>query len=132
MLNEINCFDCSNVVLTIEEEPKINNRSKDYSLDDGLALGSEPSDTESHVSCNKKVFYKKLKFNQVLTKINDHYEQDTVHRYSSAMDILASYLKGQKIIYMESRSYTVRILNMLMLPSIFLSGLASIGQEQLF
>ena len=96
------------------------------------ALGSEPSDTDSsQVSTTRKVNYKKLSFNDVLTKINDYYEQDSVHRYSSAMDILASYLKGQKIIYMESRTYCVKILNYLMLPSIFLAGLASIGQEQL-
>ena len=65
----------------------------DEGIDGGdLALGSEPSDTESQTS-TKKIHYKKLSFNDVLTKINEHYEQDTVHRYSSAMDILASYLK---------------------------------------
>ena len=100
--------------------------------DTDIAIGSEPSDTDSsQYSTTRKVVYKKLSFNDVLTKINDYYEQDTVHRYSSALDILASYLKGQKIIYMECRTYNVRILNYLMFPSIFLAGLASIGQEQL-
>jgi len=54
-----------------------------------------------------------------------------VHRYSAALDILASYLKGQKIIYMEARSYTVSILNCLMLPSIFMSALGAILQSPL-
>lgn len=143
---EINSIlDSSNVILDIDNSNFSNKKNRmeesDNSLDDDelnnmdltdeLALGSEPSDTESHESFNRKIRYKKLTFNQVLIQINEHYEQDTVHRYSSAMDILASYLKGQKIIYMESRSYTVGILNMLMLPSIFLSGLASIAQEQM-
>ena len=104
-----------------------------YSSDDNEhAIGSEPSDTESQESTtSRQATYKKISFDEVLTKINIQYEQDTVHRYSSAMDILASYLKGQKIIYMESRSYTVNILNLLMFPSIFLTVIASVGQEQL-
>ena len=64
-------------------------------------------------------------------QINKSYEQDIIHRYSSALDILASYLKGQKIIYMESRSHTVRILNCLMLPAIFLSACVSVIQGPL-
>ena len=94
------------------------------------ALGSEPSDTDSQASLYNRIAYKKLSFFDVQKLINDQYEQDTVHRYSSAMDILASYLKGQKIIYMESRLYCIRILNMLMFPSIALTCLASVGQEQ--
>ena len=99
--------------------------------DEELALGSEPSDTESHASVGRAVRYKKLTFNQLLLQMNEHYEQDTVHKYSSAMDILASYLKGQKIIYMESRTYTANMMNVLMMPAILLTGLASIGQELL-
>jgi hypothetical protein len=125
-------FDISlNIKETSQEFDSISNENIFYNQTDDLALGSEPSDTESHNSFKRKIHYKKLTFDQVLGKINEHYEQDTVHRYSSAMDILASYLKGQKILYMESRSYTIRMLNMLMLPSIFLTGLASVGQEQL-
>ena len=128
----VDCSDCSmsySNIMIIDSIEAGNISGPDDDHDD-LAIGSEPSDTESQ-SSNKKIFYKKLSFNDVLTQINEQYEQDTVHRYSSAMDILASYLKGQKIIYMESRTYSVNMLNMLMLPAIFLTGLASIGQEQL-
>tara|TARA_B100000902_G_scaffold375024_1_gene404557 strand:+ start:1935 stop:3521 length:1587 start_codon:yes stop_codon:yes gene_type:complete len=111
--------------------------------------GSEPSDTESlddydsnsekspgryemnfynQYGGEKSIVYRKLTFDNVRKQINSSYEQDTVHRYSSALDILASYLKGQKIIYMESRSYTVTILNRLMLPAIFVSALISVLQ----
>ena len=121
-MTSTNNVDCSNVILNIEESEKFIN---------DVALGSEPSDTESQYSNTRRIKYKKLSFNEVLVKINKQYEQDTVHRYSSAMDILASYLKGQKIIYMEARSHSVTLLNILMLPSIFLTSLASIGQEQL-
>ena len=79
----------------------------------------------------QKLKYKKLSYNAVRKQINNSYEQDVVHKYSSALDILASYLKGQKIIYMESRSHTETILNKLMLPAIFLSSLVSVIQSPL-
>lgn len=72
--------------------------------------------------------YRKLTYNDVRRQFTASYEQDAVHRYSSALDILASYLKGQKIIYMESRTHTVWLLNLLMLPAIFLSALSSVVQ----
>ena len=75
--------------------------------------------------------YKKLSYNDVRRQINRTYEQDLVHKYSSALDILASYLKGQKIIYMEARYATVSVLNSLMLPAIFLSALVSVVQSPL-
>ena len=99
-------------------------------FDDEFFGGSEISDTDSSQISNSNKNYKKVSFNKVLSKINKYFEQDSVQRYSSAMDILASYLKGQKIIYMEARSHSVNLLNMLMFPSIFFAVLASIGQEQ--
>ena len=96
-----------------------------------MPIGSEPSDTDSQLSPARNITYNKLKFTDVQKTINEHFEQDIVHRYSSAMDILASYLKGQKIIYMESRLYCVRILNVLMFTSIALTCMVSVGQERL-
>lgn len=46
--------------------------------------------------------------------------------FSSAMDILASYVKGQKLIYMEAESFCQNKLNYLMFPSIFASTTASV------
>lgn len=79
---------------------------------------------------NKNLKYKKLSLTDIRRQISLSYEQDAVHRYSSALDILASYLKGQKIIYMESCNHTVTSLNSLMLPAIFLSAVASVSQSQ--
>ena len=46
--------------------------------------------------------------------------------YSSVFDIISSYIKAQKVLYLEGRSYSVFYLNCLMLPAIFLSSLASV------
>lgn len=116
---------------------KSNSKSKykRFVVEDYGGGGSDPSDTsdddaddegETHTHIPQ---YKKLSYEKVKRQINKSYEQDVVHKYSSALDILASYLKGQKIIYMESRNYTVTILNRLMLPAIFLSSFVSVVQK---
>mgnify|MGYP006412150663 CR=1 FL=1 len=69
--------------------------------------------------------FKKLGFQDVERKIEKYYNTPN-HRYSSALDILASYLKGHKIIYMESKAHTSSQLNMLMLPAIALSAIATV------
>ncbi len=69
--------------------------------------------------------YKKLNLHAVEKEINRYY-QDINHEFSAALDILASYLKGQKIIYMESKFWCEQQLNKLMLPAIFLSSLSSV------
>ena len=58
-------------------------------------------------------------------KEKDYKEKDDIND-SCALDIIAVYLKGQKNIYMESKLYCQQILNILMLPAIFISALASV------
>ena len=72
-----------------------------------------------------KVEYTKYTYKDIETYLNVNYSNDK-HQYSSSLDILASYLKGQKIIYMESKRYAERRLNKLMLPAIFISATASV------
>jgi len=79
----------------------------------------------------KRIQYRKLTYSDVKKQVNKHYQQDIIHRYSSALDILASYLKGQKIIYMEARYLTVNQLNRLMFPSIFITAVCSVLQVPL-
>jgi hypothetical protein len=89
----------------------------------------EPTSFEpTSFAINTNITYKKLSFTDIRNQINKAYEQDIVHRYSSALDILASYIKGRKTIYMETRSYTVTILNLLMIPSIFISCVITVLQ----
>jgi hypothetical protein len=69
------------------------------------------------------VTYKKKSYKEVEYEIyNDYFDVNEYH--SCALDILATYLKGQKLIYMESKAYCEFRLNILMMPSIFLSTIA--------
>ena len=77
-----------------------------------------------------KYIRKKLNYHAVENEINKYYLEQN-HKFSSALDILASYLKGQKIIYMESKNYTETQLHKLMMPAILLSATASILPEVL-
>ena len=78
---------------------------------------------------NYDIKYRKLSYETVQRRINATYEQDIVHRYSSALDVLASYIKGHKIIYMESQSYMTRYLNYMMFPAIFVSAVSAVIQS---
>jgi len=83
-------------------------------------------DTSGNLFVNENVItYKKLTYKQTEKEINDDYFPE--HEYhSSALDILASYLRGQKLIYMESKAHCENRLNFLMMPSIFLSTAATV------
>ena len=99
-----------------------------YYVDDELDIVLE-SESESNISnddgnnannknCKNK--YKKYNFKKYEKDIEDTYFEPN-HKYSSSLDILASYLKGQKIIYMEAKAHCDFWLNMLMMPAILLS-----------
>jgi len=72
-----------------------------------------------------KFIFKKYTYKDVEKEINDNYFDESEY-YSSALDILATYLRGQKLIYMESKSFCEKRLNYLMLPAILLSTAATV------
>ena len=69
---------------------------------------------------------KKLSYNYVRRAVNKYHYPDPLHRISSSLDILATFMKGQKHIYMEAQNSTTTRLNYLMLPAIFLSAVCSV------
>jgi hypothetical protein len=130
------------------EEDKLHNNSINLIklkniVDTNNKYGSEPSDTNSSIDeisntdetpvimNYNNVRYKKLSYNTVKRRIQNTYEQDIIQRYSVALDVLASYLKGQKIIYMESQNITILQLNYLMLPAILASSFVSVVQTSI-
>ena len=86
------------------------------------------SDDELEENCKLTGSYHKISYTKVRDSIDTLY-YDECEYYSSAMDILASYVRGQKLIYMESKYYRNQQLNYLMLPAIFLSSLATVSSR---
>ena len=74
---------------------------------------------------NTVINYQRLNYKDVEDDINAQYSTSN-HDYSSSLDILASYLKGQKIIYMESKNHCEYNLHFLMMPAIILSSAATV------
>lgn len=113
-LNNINHYEY-NYPKSIER-----NKSMNISL-------ANDDDISSDISGNKlnKKTYKKFTYKEIEKEIMENYF-DQKSTYSSALDILATYLRGQKLIYMESKSYCENKLNKLMMPSIFLSTAATV------
>ena len=97
----------------------------------GVLPPAEDDSTENDPSGNiadnpeSKKTYKKFTYKQIQEEITNNYF-DSQTSYSSALDIIATYLRGQKLIYMESKSYCENKLNRLMMPSIFLSTAATV------
>ena len=86
---------------------------------------------ETHLSdfplkISKPIGYKKISYEAVVKKIADNYYQKNEF-YSSSMDIMASFVKGQKLIHMEASTLQSTRLNHLMLPAIILSSCAAVA-----
>jgi len=68
----------------------------------------------------------KITLDELKKQLREYYEPSIIHTYSSALDILASFIKSQAFIYNEASNYCRFRLNMLMFPCIFLSSLCSV------
>lgn len=109
--------------------------SNSFNLFNNIFSTNQESPSSTHIHAiskaldeskmNYKVKYRKLSYLQVEQSIDKHYF-DINHKYSSALDILASYLKGHKFIYLESKFHTEQQLNLLMMPAILLSTIATV------
>jgi len=70
--------------------------------------------------------FHKLTLDEVKKKISADYEVSDIHRYSSALDNIASFIKSQAFLYNEAANHCRFRLNLLMLPCIFLSSLCTV------
>jgi hypothetical protein len=73
-----------------------------------------------------EISYTPITYKEIEKKLYKNFFFEKHVYYSSALDILATYLKGQKLIYMESKNFCEHRLNILMMPSIFLSTAATV------
>ena len=107
----------------VREDEQVSNDSASTSDTSGNPIKS--AENANQKINNDQFTYKKYSYQEIEEKIQKNYFEDN-QKYSSALDIVATYLKGQKLIYMESKSYCENKLYKLMLPAIFLSAVATI------
>jgi len=81
---------------------------------------SSNHDIENGITDTSQIQFKR--YYDVEKKMNCMINEDIVVRTSTSLDIVASHLKGQKILYMESSHYMCRMLNFFMIPSLIITG----------
>jgi hypothetical protein len=129
MENEVN--DINEIKLEISENDNNNNNNNNkfnptkFFTNNEILTGDYRAESGSDLSDSENGRKEKLNYFDVEESINRYYF-DVNHKHSSSFDILASYLKGQKIIYMEAKYYCENKLNALMMPAIMLSSAATV------
>ena len=87
--------------------------------------GSKVVDEISNID-SQDIMIDKYDLRDIKNYVDSFNTSPTIHKYSSALDILSSYLKGQKVLYLESRDLYKSYLNFLMIPCIFMSSLCTV------
>lgn len=66
--------------------------------------------------------YAKLKTSDVEKYVKKHYSKTLIDSYSNELDILTTYVRGQKNLYSQSRNITLQKLYLLMCPALMIAG----------
>jgi len=70
--------------------------------------------------------FKKLTYQEVERTLDKYYENEFDNKFSSEIDILTTFMKGQKNLYIQSKIINQHKLNCLMIPSIVIATLVTI------
>lgn len=83
---------------------------------------SENGVYKNHIKYNGR--YKKVTYKDIESSLDKYYDSEKL--YSTELDILTTYMKGQKNIYIQAKHNNQRKLNCLMFPSLFFSAFITI------
>ncbi len=106
-ISEINTVSSSKRKVRFKEDTMVKLKQEELALEDRTELLPYRGFLDIKEMMNTKFAYKEAQL-------------------STTLDIIATYLKGQKLLYLESKSYCEFYLNRLMMPTIFLSSLCSV------
>ena len=92
--------------------------------EDGTIRRKTPIPNTCNNEIDNEYLLTKVSYQDVEYAVSEFYAQQDF--FSAAFDIISTYVKGQKILYTEAHEHCSLYLNVLMLPAIFLSALASV------
>jgi len=102
------------------------NKKKYCGSDSSGPIGYSSEDSSiSGINSKSKMLhnkYKKLSYRDVEKFINKYYNVQVDNKYSSELDILTTYVNGQKNLYIQSKYITQYKLNLITFPSIFVTA----------
>jgi len=95
-------------------------------IEDGTSVIIQVDTNEcgNHMTVSRPLPPKKIGYRDVEIAVSEFYTKQQF--YSAAFDVMATYIKGQKILYTEAAALCRHYLDMLMLPAILLTALASV------
>lgn len=103
-----------------KDEPFFSNSPLTMSLCSSRINSDIDSDAEGNTLDSVTKRFKKLTYKDVETSLNRHYTKEL--QISSELDILLTYLKGQRHIFNQANRITLQKFNFLMFPAIFVTG----------
>ena len=125
ILNGSPVNSCNNSDIDLESNFNDKNDKK-FKLMNGSEISGPldySSDDKSFIKTrNDSSKYKKLSYKDVEKFINKYYNIQSENKYSSELDILTTYINGQKNLYIQSKYITQYKLNLLSFPSIFVTA----------
>ena len=83
---------------------------------------SSISSQEEEAVARPKKPYRRLSYRDIEKNLDQYYDSDTHNKYSSEIDILTTYVKGQKHLYVQSNHLMQWRLNCLMVPALFVTA----------
>jgi hypothetical protein len=114
-----NYYIRSNSPITISNNGSISGSGSDSESNNNMDYDT---DNEDKLVLSNPA-YKKLSYNDTLQLINKYYDSNNDSKFSNEIDILTTYIKGQKNLYIQANNITQRKLNCLMFPTILISGI---------
>lgn len=82
--------------------------------------------SDDDMNSKSKTQYVKLTYSDVEREIERYYNIDVNDKYYTELDIMSTYVKGQKHLFVKSKYYTQYKLNFLMITSLLLTTLVTI------
>jgi len=107
---------CSDSPITMSNNNSDNEMDNIYDSDDDIE--------EKNTFSNHCENYTKLTYDEVEKSLSKYYNNE--NKYSGELDILITYLKGQKVLYKYSNRIAIWKLNALTIPAIFLTATLAI------
>jgi hypothetical protein len=98
-------------------------RHNGFCSDSPITLSPNNSDSEGEFSENNNNGFHRLSRNQIESSLDKYYdEDDSSVKHSNELDILITYLKGQKNLYIQSKNISQYTLNALLIPSLLITA----------
>jgi len=99
------------------------NHKTTVSMDDINIRDISEGDTERSRNVQKRKRFRKLTYKEVENSLNEYTSEN---KNSNELEIIITYLNGQKNLYIRSKNFTQSKLNLLMIPTLMLSTIVTI------